>query len=151
MSNTKTATVPALVIRRTFNAPRDRVFDAFASAQGIRSWLCPETSKITDLQADVRPGGTYRIDFLNADGEAIIVKGMYSEVRRPERLAYTWRWEEDDAKDEYDTFITVDFVEKGAGTEMTFKHEGFATEESRANHEKGWTSSVNQLETLLKK
>jgi uncharacterized protein YndB with AHSA1/START domain len=150
VSNTKTAPVPALVIRRTFNAPRTKVFDAFADATSLRSWLCPPEAKITDLTADVREGGKYRITFLMPDGDAMIVTGAYSEVRRPERLAYTWRWEEDNAAEERDTFITVEFVDHGTRTEMIFTHEGFISEDSRNNHEHGWSGSLMGLEAFLK-
>jgi uncharacterized protein YndB with AHSA1/START domain len=150
VSNTKTAPVPALVIRRTFNAPRAKVFDAFADATSLRSWMCPPESKITDITADVREGGKYSITFLTHDGEAMKVCGVYSEVRRPERLAYTWRWEEDNAADERDTFIKVEFAEHGGATEMTFTHEGFISEESRGRHEQGWNGSFMGLEALFK-
>jgi uncharacterized protein YndB with AHSA1/START domain len=150
VSNTKTAPVPALVIRRTFNAPRTKVFDAFTDAASLRTWLCPPEAKITDLTADVREGGKYRIAFLAPDGEAMTVTGIYSEVKRPERIAYTWRWQEDNAADERDTFIKVEFAERAGATEMTFTHEGFVSEESRGRHEQGWNGSFMGLEALFK-
>jgi uncharacterized protein YndB with AHSA1/START domain len=149
MTDTKTASVPALIIRRTFNAPRARVFDAFTDATLFRSWLCPPGNSVKDLQLDARRGGSYRIVFVSDEGEVMNVRGVFSEVRKPERLAYTWRWEEDSAADEFDTFITVDFVEHGAQTEMIFKHEGFASEESRGRHEQGWTATFGLLEKLF--
>ena len=46
-----------------------------------------------------------------ADGERWNVRGTYREVRPPERLVMTWRWEEDKPEDEHDTLLTLEFNE----------------------------------------
>jgi uncharacterized protein YndB with AHSA1/START domain len=41
VSTTQTAAVPALVIRRTFDAPRERVFAAWTREELLRAWFGP--------------------------------------------------------------------------------------------------------------
>jgi uncharacterized protein YndB with AHSA1/START domain len=77
------------------------------------------------------------------------VRGEYRDVQRPKRLSMTWRWEEDNPADEYDTLLTLEFLDRGGKTELVLTHEQFATAESRNNHKEGWTAILDQLESSL--
>jgi len=149
MSNTQTSTVPALVIKRTFNAPRERVFQAMTSVELLRQWFGPPDHTLGEVTFDARNGGRYRIAMKNPDGEDFNVGGVITEFRAPERLAYSFTWEEDDKSTEHDTFITIDFIERGNQTEMIFTHENLASDESRERHSQGWNSLFARLEALL--
>jgi len=46
-------------------------------------------------------------------------------VDPPKRLVYPWRWEDDPAFP--DTLVTVEFVARGAATEVVLTHEAFPT------------------------
>ena len=139
MSNTKSPTLEALVVRRTFKAPRARVFAAFTQPEIASQWMCPGEMTAPDVQLDVRVGGRYRITMQQPDGERLSVGGVYQEVRPPERLAYTWLWE--DSIEPAETLVTVDFLERDGGTEVVLKHERFTIDESRSNHEHGWNAT----------
>ena len=97
---------------------------------------------------DVRVGGSYHIVMQKENGERLIVRGTYRDVQPGKRLQMTWKWDEDDAKDEYDTILTIEFAPADGGTELTLTHEGFPTEENRSNHEHGWTSILDKFTTL---
>lgn len=147
MSTTGTTTVPALIIRRTFNAPRERVFAAWTTPELLRAWFGPPGGAATETSFEAREGGRYRFALTSSEGEAYVVRGVVSEYRKPERLAFTFRWEEDDPKDERDTFVSIDFIDRGERTEMVFTQENFSGEASRGRHEEGWTALFEQLAT----
>ena len=150
MNQTRTPeTVPALVLRRTYNAPRQRVFDAWTKPELAVKFLGPGDVTVPEVEMDVRTGGTYRIVMLMPDGERMNVGGTYRDVRAPERLAMTWRWEEDDPADERDTLLTLEFNEVGAGTELVLTHEQLASVESRDRHAHGWGQILDQLTGLF--
>jgi uncharacterized protein YndB with AHSA1/START domain len=149
MSDTQTAGATQLFIQRTFNAPRERVFAAMTSADLVGQWFGPPGTKTGAVTFDAREGGLFRIEMKNSDGEDFNAKGVVTEVRAPERIAYTFRWEEDEPNDEFDTFITIDFIERGQQTEMIFTHDGLRSELSRDNHAEGWNGSFGKLEALL--
>lgn len=150
MSNTRAPeTVPAIVLRRTYNAPRQRVFDAWTRPEMAAKFLGPNEVTAQDIVMDVRTGGSYRIMMLLPDGERIYVGGTYREVVVPERLSMTWRWEEDRPEDEYDTLLTLEFNEAGGATELVLTHEQIASAESRGRHEEGWTTIMDQLAGAL--
>ena len=77
--------------------------------------------------------------------ETYVVRGTITDYRKPQRLAYTFRWEEDDPQLERDTFVSIDFIDRGAATEIVLKHEGFRDEQSRDRHEAGWNGCFEQL------
>jgi uncharacterized protein YndB with AHSA1/START domain len=149
MSNTQTTAVPALVIKRTFNAPRERVFQMFTKVELLRQWFGPPGSTLGDVTFDARNGGRYRIPMKMADGEDFNVGGTITEFRAPERLAYSFTWEEDDKSAEHDTYVTIDLIDRGNQTEMIFTHENLASDESRERHAGGWDQLFTRLAEAL--
>ncbi|MDQ2871592.1 MAG: SRPBCC domain-containing protein, partial [Candidatus Eremiobacteraeota bacterium] len=60
----------------------------------------------------------------------------------------TWKWDEDAPEEEHETLLTLDFTPHGNGTELTLTHELLASEESRSNHEHGWSTVIDKMERL---
>ncbi len=91
-----TVTTPAereIHIERVFDAPRDRVFDAFTDPELIPEWWGPrDTTTVVD-QMDVRPGGSWRCIMRDSDGSETGFRGTYREVTPPERIVQTFEWE----------------------------------------------------------
>jgi uncharacterized protein YndB with AHSA1/START domain len=149
MNKTTTPVVPAIVLRRTYKASRQRVFDAWTNPEIAAKFLGPGEGKAEIVEMNARAGGSYRIVMHMPDGSTLPVFGTYREVRAPEHLSMTWRWEEDNPADEYDSLVTLDFIEVNGATELTLTHEQLKTVESRDNHESGWTAIVDQLAAVL--
>ncbi|MDQ2858620.1 MAG: SRPBCC domain-containing protein [Candidatus Eremiobacteraeota bacterium] len=149
MNNLQTDVVPAAVVRRTFGATRERVYAAWTQAEVVRRWWGPFGVTVRDVRLDVREGGRYRIEMTLTDGTARAVGGVFSEVRPCERLAYTMRWEERDPASEYDTFVTLDFIEREGATEVVLKHTGFTDAAAHDRHEHGWNANFEQLAGVL--
>ncbi|MFN2460466.1 MAG: SRPBCC domain-containing protein [Candidatus Velthaea sp.] len=149
MHDTTTRSVPRLVIRRTLPAPRSRVFAAWTQPEQMRRWAGPDDVTVPEVESDFRVGGAYRITMRKPDGEVLAVRGIFREIREPERLAYTWSWEEDRPEDEIETLITVEFNERGQETELILTQEQFATVASRDNHQHGWNGALDNLATYL--
>ena len=142
-------TVPALVIRRTYDVPPERVFQAWTTPELAKQFIGPNEVAAPEIDMDVRNGGTYRIVMQMADGERWTVGGVYREVRAPHYLQMTWRWKEDDPSEERDTLLTLEFNPLNGGTEMVLTHEQLASEESRAGHARGWEAIADQLAKVL--
>jgi len=144
MSNTGTST--ALVLRRTYDAPRERVFAAWTQPDIIRRWMGPVAGTVAEIVFEARAGAPYRIVMLAADGERFVARGTVRELRAPERLAMTWQWEDDDGNLEgNETILSLDFHDRGGKTELVLTHENFTGEEQRARHEQGWAAILDKL------
>jgi uncharacterized protein YndB with AHSA1/START domain len=143
----------ALRLSRRFAAPRDRVFDAWTNPAVLRKWWAAQPAfEPAGAEVDLREGGRYRLSMRDTGSGAVhTVVGEYTEVNRPERLAYTWSWEggpsEMEGRDA--TLVVVEFVEDGDGTEVVLTHSGFADEQIRGMHEQGWNGCLDSLERVL--
>lgn len=137
-----------LTLNRTFDAPRERVFDAFTRKEALEAWFGPEGFTVPSCALDPRPGGRYRIEMHGPQGGVHIVTGVYREVSPPERLVFTWAWLEG-ASSGPETLVTLTFAARNGRTEMTLVQTGFPTVSMRDAHEGGWSSSLADLDRAL--
>lgn len=136
-------------VTRTISAPPEAVFRAWTEPERIRQWSCPPGGTIRESQVDLAPGGAYRLLIEAEGGTFHTAYGVYREIDPPERLVYTWDWEEA-ASAVGETLVTVEFVADGSSTEVTVTHEGFPAAEAAEGHRLGWTWSLGRLEDLLR-
>ena len=75
-----------LRLQRRFDAPRERVFDAWTDPAVLREWWAAAPS-MTPGEAEVElvEGGRYRLSMRAENGQVHTVVGEYTEVRRPVR------------------------------------------------------------------
>jgi uncharacterized protein YndB with AHSA1/START domain len=141
----------ALEITRTFDAPREEVFRSWVEPERIARWIGPRSIKAEVAKMEARPGGSYRILMHGESGEVYVVGGVYREVVAPERLVFTWAWEEDGHahKMGHETLVEIVFRAVGKKTEMTLRHGRFETTESRDSHDHGWNGSFDKLADVL--
>ena len=133
----------SLEVRRTIRAPRERVFRAWTRQEEIDQWGAPGPMSVPRAQVDLRVGGSYRIEMLEPDGTRHVATGVYKEVKPPERVVFTWGW--DDKSDATDTLVTVEFHERGRDTEVVLKHERFDVADHATRHQSGWTSILEKF------
>lgn len=123
------------------------VFDLMTTAEGIARWWGPDDGPVLIAESDPRVGGRYRVRFRLLDGTEHESSGEYLEVRKPERVAMTWRWvgDEDEGGDSRVEF-DLRALDGGFATELTFTHSRLASEASRISHEGGWNGALDKLE-----
>jgi uncharacterized protein YndB with AHSA1/START domain len=133
----------ALRLERTFAATAEEVFDAWTNPEVLeRWWAAAPTWTSPGCEVDLRPGGRYRLSMRDdANGRTHVVGGEFREVDRPRRLVYTWRWE--GAPDE--SVVTVEFQTAGDTTTVVIEHSGLPAEAARAEHERGWNGTLDNL------
>ena len=140
-------TVNSLRVARTIQADRQVVWDAWTQTEHMKNWACPESGSVLEVEVDLRVGGAYKI-VMNVEGATHTAFGTYREVDAPNRLVYTWDWEEE-SHSVGETLVTVEFEERGDATEVVLVHEGFPVVEAKDGHEQGWASCLNRLEALF--
>jgi uncharacterized protein YndB with AHSA1/START domain len=134
----------SLKMTRVFSAPRDLVFKAWVEVEQMKRWFCPYDHWGVEVTNDPRVGGAYRIVMKNTDTkEDNIVRGVYREIRAPERLIFTWQWE--NSPEFPETLVTVEFRDLGGKTELTLTHEALPTPELRDKHTHGWNLCLARL------
>ncbi|MGH8860121.1 MAG: SRPBCC family protein [Jatrophihabitantaceae bacterium] len=73
-------------VRRTLNAPRERVWQVLTQPSQFEAWL---PAKPGTAILDVRTGGSWRATVISAEGEQIALTGRYDEISEPDRLVMT--------------------------------------------------------------
>ena len=133
-----------LQMTRVFEAPPERVFDAWLS-EDMAEWIGPHTIRGEIKLLEPKVGGRYRIVMHMPDGKTLTVGGVYRQIDRPNKLVFTWVWEHEGVE----TVITLDFKPEDNGTKLTIRHEGFSTAVRRDGHVRGWTSCLDKLSNHL--
>jgi uncharacterized protein YndB with AHSA1/START domain len=140
---------PGLSLTRIFDAPREAVFRAWIDPAQIARWIGPRSIKAEVDKMDARPGGAYRIIMHGPTGETNTVQGAYRDLVPPERLVFSWAWEDQAGRPQHETTVAISFRAVGDKTEMTLRHDRFDSKEARDNHDHGWTGSFDKLSEVL--
>jgi uncharacterized protein YndB with AHSA1/START domain len=138
----------ALHLERVLHAPRPVVFNACIEPEELAKWWGPAGFTSPRIEIDPRVGGSYRIAMQPPDGELFHLRGEFREVDPPNRLVYTFVWEEP-TPDDQETVVTLSFGDRGRDTALVLDQGPFATEERRALHEAGWADSLERLKASL--
>jgi uncharacterized protein YndB with AHSA1/START domain len=105
-----------IVLTRTFDAPRNLVFEAWTRPELLKLWFGPQGSSLVVCDIDLKPGGRYRLVLRGPDGADFAIRGEYREIVLPERLVYTQSF--DDWR-EGESIVTMVLVEDAKRTSMT--------------------------------
>jgi uncharacterized protein YndB with AHSA1/START domain len=140
-----------LEITRTFNAPRQRVFDAFIKPDILVKWMGPKTYTAHSVTMNPVKGGNYRLSIRSPEGKENWMFGTYQEIIPPEKLVYTFAWDKTaDGKPIHQTLITITFAEApGNKTTLHFIHNNMLSIKDRDSHNQGWTSTLDRLAELI--
>ena len=77
-----------IVTRRVLEAPRERVFDAFADPNRLTRWWGPKGFTSTFNEFDLRPGGVWRFVLHGPNGADYQNESVFVEVVKPERIVF---------------------------------------------------------------
>ena len=117
-----------IITSRVFDAPRERVFDAWVDREHIERWFGPNGFTTTIDSMDVHPGGVWRFVMHGPDGVDYPNVVRYLEVVRPERLVYEHG---SDDSGEYLFTNTITFDDVGGKTRLTMRALFVSAEERR--------------------
>lgn len=138
-----------LTIARVFDAPRSLVFKVWTQPEHFSQWLGPKDFTAIVCHMNVQVGGMYRACIRSPEGNDHWMQGIYREVIEPERLVFTFAWEDENSRPKHETLVTVTFEEQDNKTLMTFQQAIFDSMESRDSHNTGWSECFDRLATYL--
>lgn len=157
----------AFVIRRNFNAPRERVWKAWTEAESLGQWWGPKGFDIISAKLDLRPGGTFHYCLRSPEGQEMWGKLIFREIVPQERLVFVVCFSDAEggltrhpmSPDWPLTVLsTVTFADAGTGkTAVTVKWVAYeATDTEREAFEagkdemhQGWTGTFDRLDAHL--
>ena len=138
----------AFRLQRRFDRARERVFRAWTDPAVLKHWWCPQGWVPAEIEMDLRVGGPYRIGMRRRSGGApVYVCGSFLEVKSPEKLSYTWQWE-NAFELMPQTNVTVQFISEGATTLVLLTHEHLPEIAVCLQHRAGWIAAWHRLERI---
>jgi uncharacterized protein YndB with AHSA1/START domain len=154
------------IIARTFNAPRQRVWDAWTQPEMLGRWFGPKGSTTTVLRSELRPGGMLHLRLEAPDGGVMWARFVYREVDAPSRLVWVHAFANERGELARSPFgghwpmellTTVHFEDAGEATRVTLRwtpisptaEELRAFTETKPSMQGGWSGSFEQLDLLL--
>lgn len=154
-----------IIIERTFNAPVERVWQAWTNPDEIKEWWGPKFWTCPVAEIDLREGGKYLYCMRGAMGPGLPEQdfwsaGVFKEIIPMEKIVATDHFA--DAEGNYkngkdvgmpgewpdEMTITTMFEDIDGKTKVTIVHEGHpASIADNANH--GWNQQLDKLAALL--
>lgn len=145
-----------IVVMRVFDAPREMVFDAWADPKQLVQWFGPDGFTTTIETFNFWDGGEWVQVMHRPDGTNYPCSAMFTEIQRPEVIAYFNRGGREGEEDvEFQS--TVTFEELGPEkTRLTIRMEFTSSEERDENVRKygsidGGRQTLNRLAMFLAK
>lgn len=134
----------SVVVMRRFDAPLERVFDAWIDPATAEKWLFTTKTSTAVYELDVRAGGSYTIT-RRRGGKDYVGVGEYLQVDRPRRLVFTFAMPQFAA--DYDN-IAVDIEPDEDGSLLTLTHSGLRPGYEKSTV-KGWEKMFDALAKAL--
>lgn len=151
-----------LTIDRKFNAPIDRVWEAFTTPEILAKWWSPAGMTNYHASTDVRQGGEFRYCFESSEGMKYWGKGVYETIKKPTYLSYIDYFTDADGNpvppshygipgDEIiPTMVEFTFAENGEQTSMRITGDNPYDASMTEEMTKSWNSMFDKLVGGLK-
>lgn len=100
-----------MVFTRSFDAPRELVWQAWTDPAQLARWWGPNGFSVTTHEHRMAPNGIWRLTMHGPDGRDYRNRIVFLEVKAPERLVYTHAGEPGDEPVDFQTTVTLDEVD----------------------------------------
>jgi len=135
-----------LVIKRVILANPERIFDAWTQPQLLTQWWGPKNVTCPSAEIDLRVGGRYRIANQMSDGSTVWITGIFEEIDRPKKLAYSWSTSLQRQACER---VSIFLEPQEDATQITIVHENIPTQQLVISHNAGWDGCLNGLASFI--
>lgn len=161
MTDPTTATTRhALIIERTFDAPRELVWKAWSDPELFMRWWGPRDYSCPVCNIDFRVGGVFLACMRSSDGNDIWSTGIYQEIVPLKRIVCTDSFADAEGNvvpashygmpDDFplEMLLTVTLEDAGGKTKMTIHHDGMPPAMGEGANQ-GWNESLDKLAESL--
>lgn len=138
----------SVTLHRILKATPEKVYRAFTESNAFASWIPPYGFIGIVHNMDVKPGGSYKMSFINfSTGNGHSFGGKYLEIKPNEFLKYTDIFDDPNLPGEMIT--SVWFSKVSVGTELKAIQEGIPNVIPTEMCYLGWQESLEKLAKLV--
>jgi uncharacterized protein YndB with AHSA1/START domain len=105
-----------ILITRQFSAPRHLMYRAWTTPELIRRWWHADRGEVTEIQVDLRVGGSWRYVMVAHGGFEVAFHGEYREIEPNTRLVTSEIYE---GAPDAEALTTATFADSDGGTMLT--------------------------------
>ncbi|MBI0583263.1 MAG: SRPBCC domain-containing protein [Methanomassiliicoccus sp.] len=151
-----------MVVSRTFDAPRERVWRAWTEPELIKQWWGPKGFTAPVIELDLRNGGKYLFNMRSPEGQDFWSAGVFKEVVKEERITVIDSFADQEGNIVPASFygltgawpleseVTVTFEDLGGRARIIIRQPGIPAGEGVEVSSAGWKESLDKLAELLR-
>ena len=138
-----------LKIERLFPVDPAKVFAFVTQTENLLKWWGPEGMHVPEHNLSFAEPGPWMSVMANNEGGRYKVSGEVLSVDPPNSVELSWAWHDENDERGHESKVRFEVQsDDNGGTRFTLTHSDLADDESVANHNQGWTSSLVKLEQL---
>ena len=138
----------SVTLHRVLKVSPEKVYRAFTESNALASWLPPYGFLCVVHNLDPKPGGNYKMSFINfSTGNRHSFGGEYLELKPNEFLKYTDKFDDRNLPGEMITSVWLNKV--SVGTELKVVQEGIPDVIPAEMCYLGWQESLDKLMRLV--
>lgn len=150
-----------MIIKRTFNAPVEEVWDAWTNPDVLKDWWSPAGMRNAHLSVELTEGGRFRYCFKDKGSKEYWGRGEYKTINPPHYLAYIDSFTDaqgnDVAPSHYGMpgdelllgLVEVELTGQEENTHLIITMDNPYEESMTADMETGWNSMLDKLDEIL--
>jgi uncharacterized protein YndB with AHSA1/START domain len=119
----RSVTLGTFSLERTYDAPRSRVYAAFATLEGKQAWFGGDGYTLVERSFDFREGGSERATGRWENGTVSQFDASYFDIVPEERIVYAYEMRLDGVKISV-SLATIEFKQAGSGTKLLLTETG---------------------------
>jgi uncharacterized protein YndB with AHSA1/START domain len=148
----RSAAHATFVIERTYDAPPQRVYDAWADETAKTQWFGPPEKPEGSYSLDFREGGSEHLAISMPDGPTYSFDAIYQDIVPGQRIVYTYDMHRDEQRISV-SVATVEIEPNGAGTRLTLTEQGVFLDglDTSAEREHGTNVLMDNLGELVQR
>ena len=140
-----------LTLTRLFDAPRALVFKAWTMPEHLARWWGPHGFTVFECEMDLRVGGGWYIRMGSAPNQMARQRGVIRELVAPERLVFTYAFEDENGTRGHETLVTVTFAEEAGKTRLTVHQAIFESDWTCKDHVRGWGETLERFAEYIRR
>lgn len=144
---------PPLNIKRTINAPIDKVWQAWTEPSLFSKWYMPAPFTVADCQFELKPGGVIKITTKDPSGGLMDLTGEFNIVEEPTKLVMINSPLDDNGNKLFTVRHSLTLKSVGVITELDLTSEvlnaGPNAEQYLSGMSAGLTQALEQLNQLF--
>lgn len=144
-----------LVLTRTVDVARDKLWRAWSDPNLLKTWFAPKPWSVPECEIDLRPGGIFRTVMQGPDGAGFDSTGCILEAVENERIVFTDALQpgfRPSAESFFTAIITMEDAAGGTRYTAVAKHKDAEDRQKHADmgFQDGWGVCLDQLVAVAK-